>query len=487
MVLIATGVTVLASQTPPIPAVGAGDTVSISLDEALARALNQSEEIGLARSRLRQAEAQVTSVRAAALPQVNANLGYTKTLASAFDTGGGFTIPDSLRFAPDPNAPLEERVRYLEDRVPSAGLAGLGEFFGNLPFGQENAYSVQLSGEQLLYSGGRVGAALDIARSYRAAAGLGLVEETAELALQVRRAYYQALFSAELETISAAALEQADSFLRLERLRFQAGQASELDVLRAEVAMENLRPQVIQARNASELASLNLKRLIDIPLQQPIRFTTRLEAPSPAEGEALVDPALLTAGRAGLQAARQQVEIREQQLRIAKGAFLPNVTLRMNYGRQLFPSAIFDFAGSWRTDWTATLGVQLPIFNGFRRLAEISLAQQDLVQSRLELSQLQEAVQLQYEQARGERERARSAISARDRTVAMADRVHRLTELRYRQGLATQIEVSDARLALLQARTNLAQALSDFYIADAELARSLVESDSIEPNLTGRG
>ena len=48
----------------------------------------------------------------------------------------------------------------------------------------------------------------------------------------------------------------------------------------------------------------------------------------------------------------------------------------------------------------------------------------------------------------------------------MAQRVYDLTVLRYDQGLATQLEVTDARLSLLQARTNLAQAITDYYIAD---------------------
>ncbi len=74
----------------------------------------------------------------------------------------------------------------------------------------------------------------------------------------------------------------------------------------------------------------------------------------------------------------------------------------------------------------------------------------------------------------GSRERAAATIAARTRTVEQAQRVYDLTVLRYDRGLATQLEVSDARLALLQARTNLAQALSDFYTADATLSRALI-------------
>jgi outer membrane protein len=160
-------------------------------------------------------------------------------------------------------------------------------------------------------------------------------------------------------------------------------------------------------------------------------------------------------------------------VRVAKGANLPSVGLSFNYGKQLLPSRLFGWGGeSWRTDFSATIGVQVPIFNGFRRQAETQQAQITLEQERLRLAQLRENVQLQYEQATGEKQRAAATLSARQRTVQQAQRVYDLTVLRYQQGLATQLEVTDARLAALQARTNLAQAISAFYLADAGVARA---------------
>lgn len=451
----------------------AGDSVVLTLEEAVARAVGQSEEVRLAHAQVSLASAQVTQVRSQALPQVNISLGYTKTLASAFDTGGGFALPDSLRFEPDTTASLEERVRYLERRTPLAGVAGLGTLFADLPFGQENAYSASLVGSQVLYSGGRVGAALRVARSFRSAATLALAEEVAEIELQVRQAYWQARLAQAMEAITAEALIQAELFLADEQLRLRAGRASELEVMRAEVSRDNLRPQVVQARNAAELAMLNLKRLVDLPFDLPVVLATELDAP---EGGAVasqrVDAASLLAGRATVRAAEEQVSMRQEQVRIARGSYLPSVSLNMAYGRQLFPADVFRIDGDWRTDWTVSLGVQLPLFTGFRRGGELDEARVELERARLQLGQLREAVQMQYEQASGERERARQAITARQRTVEVAERVHDLTVLRYEQGLATQLEVSDARLALLQARTNLAQAVADFYIADASVVRA---------------
>jgi outer membrane protein TolC len=416
----------------------------------------------------------VRQARAGALPQLDGSVAYTRTFASPFQSGG-FTLPDSLRFSPDSTASLEERIRYLERNAPLAGLGGLGSLFGNLPFGQANAYTLALTGSQPLFAGGRVGAALRIANEYRDAARLGVTEQVADIELQTRSAYFQALLAQELERIAAAAVQQAEAFLAQERLRLSAGTTSELDVLRAEVALENLRPQLVQARNAASLATLDLKRLVDLPLALPVRLTTALTTPAAQDLAAPpLDPQLVLARRAAIRAQERQVAIREQQVRIARSGYLPSIDLRVNYGGQLFPDNPFAIGGTeFRRDASMTIAARVPIFSGFRTQGEVQAAQVSLTQERLRLAQLRENVQLQYEQAIGERQRAAADLAARQRTVEQAQRVYDLTVLRYERGLATQLEVTDARLAALQARTNLAQAISAYYLADAGVARAL--------------
>ena len=450
------------------------DSVALTLGDAIGRAVGQSQEVRLARAQVDLARAQVTSARSAALPQINGGLNYTRTFASQFN-GGGFSIPDSLQFTPDSTGTIEQRIRYLEKNAANAGLGGLGALFGNLPFGQANTWTASLTGTQPLFAGGKVGAGLRIASRYREAAELGLQEQLGDIELQVRNAYFQALLAQELERIAQAAVAQADTFLVQERLRQQAGTASDLDVLRAEVSAENLRPQLVQARNAASLATLDLKRLIDLPLAQPVRLTTPLTVPSAQElAQPQLDTPRLLAQRAAIRVAERQVAIREEQVRVARAGYLPSLDLSGSYAKIAFPPGVLDFKGvDWRTDFTASLALRVPIFNGFRTRADVQVAQVDLTSERLRLAQLRENVELQYEQAIGEQRRAAAELTARQRTVEQAQRVYDLTVLRYEQGLSTQLEVNDARLNALQARTNLAQAISSYYLAAAGVSRSL--------------
>lgn len=449
------------------------DTLALSLSDAIARALATSEEVGLAEAQVSLADAQVRAAYASLYPQIDGSVGYTRTIQSAFNVGGG-GIPDSLRFDPDPTLPLEDRVRYLEQNAPNAALGALGGLFSDLPFGQENTYSFALTGSQVIFSP-QAGAGIAIARHFREAARYNFTEEQADIRLRVEEAYIQALLAGELVMISGAALEQARAFLEREQLRLRAGRASELEVLRAEVELENLRPQLVQAQNALEVAVLNLKRLANIPYGQPLVLTTPLTLP-PAEdlADPAPDPEAVASARASVLAAEEQVRIREAQVRLERAAYLPRVAATASYARQLFADGVFDFGGQWRPDFTVGVGVQIPIFSGFRRAANVQQARVELSRAEYQLAQLREAVQLQLEQARGEKERARLLIAARQRTVDQAERVYALTTLQYDEGVTTQLEVSNARLALLQARSNLVQALADFYLADANLVRARV-------------
>lgn len=451
------------------------DTMRLTLDHALVLAGAESEEIRLARSNVSLADAQVRSARAAAFPKLDGSATYLRTFATPFAVRG-ITLPDSLRFAPDPSRPLEERVTYLEENADLAGLGGLGSLFGSLPFGQANTYTASIVLTQPLYTAGRVGAALKIAREYKAASEYEFEEQRAESERNVRRAYVSALLAQELERIADSSLAQATAFRDQVRLQFEAGQASELEVLRADVALENIQPQRVQAGNGASLALLDLKRLVNLPLDAPIALSTPLavSAAQLAAATGAGDASVLSE-RAALLAAERGVRIRQSQLDIARKAWLPSLDFRMAYGKQIFPSRVFGLGDDpWRTDWTASLALTVPIFDGFRRSSEKTQAEITLDQERLRVSQLGEQLRLQYEQAIGERQRAASAIAARQRTVDQAVRVYDLTVLRFERGLSTQLEVADARLALLQARTNYAQSVADLLLADADVARALV-------------
>lgn len=463
----------------------AADTVALSLGAALDRALERSEEVRIARAQVEQADAEVSAARSQLLPQVNTQVLYTRTLRSVFQ-GAGFEIPDSLRFDPDSTASIVQRLRYLEQNVPNAAFGALGGLFSDLPFGREHTWNAAATVQQPLFSMG-IFSGLQLAASAEDAAAAMYEEAVGDVSLQVAEAYLDAALADQTAVIVEASVELAQEHLAQVQLQLDAGTASELDVLRADVELANLRPQLAQARNARDIAASNLKRLVNLPAESEVTLTTTLAAdagePGAGAGElptvgAIELPALeqatpLLARRASLRAARAQVEIREEQEDIARAAFMPTLQLQGNFSRQAFPSGMFPSSGDWQDDWNVGLALSWPLFQGFRRKAELDAAQAQVRQAELQEAQLQEGVRLEYDRALRELERARLQTEAAGRTVSQAQRVYELTELRFGEGVATQLDVSDARLALQQARLNEVTAYHDYYLALATAQRAL--------------
>lgn len=434
------------------------DTLVLTLEEAVTRALATSEEVQTARAQRSLADAQITQARAGAFPQVTGGVAYNRTLASIFD---GLQL----------GAP------------PEPGEEPPTNPFASLPFGRPNTWSASLQITQPLYTAGRVGTALAIARNVRAAADLQIEEAEADVALQVREAYFQLVLAEQMVDIAREAHALADQTLRQVELFRQQGTASEFDVLRARVERDNLEPGIVEARNARRLAELNVKRLVNLPAERPIAPATPL-APAVAD----VDRAALRAAlerRPALRALDEQVAAREGAVRIARAERLPSIGAAANFAYQAFPDQVSPFDTDWRRDWSVGVQASVPIFNGFRTRGQVDQARAELRIAELQRAQLRQGLELELEAALGEFDAARAQIEARRATVAQAQRALELAELRFRSGLATQLDISNARLLLQQARVHEAQALYNYVNALARLERvSGGEVPLVQPRLS---
>lgn len=440
----------LAAQTPR-------DTVPLTLQEAVTRALATSEEVQTARAQRSLADAQIMQARSGAFPQISGGVVYNRTLASIFD---------NIQLGPPPDPG--------EEPEPNP--------FAALPFGRANTWNASLQIAQPLYTGGRVGTALGIARNVRAAADLQIEEAEAEVALQVRSAYFQVILAERMVGIAREAFTLADQTLRQVELFRQQGTASEFDVLRARVERDNLEPGIVEAQNARRLAELNLKRLVHLPAEQAVVTATPLE-PVVAD----VDRAALAAAldrRPALRALSEQVQAREGAVRIARAERMPSVAAAGNFAYQAFPDGIAPFDTDWRRDWSLSVQASIPIFNGFRTRGQVDQARAELRIAELQAAQVQQGLELELEAALGEFDAARAQIEARRATVVQAQRTLELAELRFRSGLATQLDISNARLLLQQARVNEAQSLYNYVNALARLERvSGGEVPLVQPRL----
>lgn len=447
--------------------------IRLSMEEAVRRALASGDEIRLAEASVRQARGQVQQAWASALPELRGSLTYQRTFASVFSSSGD-TGPAFDPFSPDTTAPFGDRIRYLEDEYPNMLGRGLGDLFRNLPFGRQNTYIYSLTLSQTLFQGGKVGAGIRGARAFERAAQAQLDDTREDITYRVKFAYLSALFAERMLEITEATQAQTNEHLRRVQLNHQVGSTSDYDLLRAEVELANQEPLVIAARNGYETARLELRRLVNIPVEQPIELTAAVltEADSLPQVDTLALRAEM-ADRSALAAAEANVDFRRQAVRVFRGDAYPALRFTMNYGGQAYPQSGLPSSSEFRTDWNASVSISMPLFDGFRNRGIVQQARAELDRAEAQLAQVREGVAIQVEEARAEMERARALVSARRQTVAQAARAHQLASVRYANQIASAIEVSDARLALQQARVNEAQATRDYLLAIAGLERAL--------------
>jgi outer membrane protein len=260
--------------------------------------------------------------------------------------------------------------------------------------------------------------------------------------------------------------------LRQVELQLQVGQIAEFEALRARVSRDNQRAAVIRIKVQRDLAYLRLKQLINVPADQPIELDANLQQPTGAlasrwsaplaDAEAnlrLVDRTVVKQSEIGVQA-------NEAAVQVAQSAFRPQVNVTSAFTAYAYdPLPKFN-----RRDWTVGAAISLPLLDGGRRKANRVIAEATLEESRQQLQMVKELADLDQRSAHATYQAARASWEASAGTVEQAQRAYQIADVRYREGLSTQLELNDARLALERSEADRAQAAHDLQVARARLA-----------------
>jgi outer membrane protein TolC len=423
----------------------------LSLDEALALAEARNESVLIAEADLRRARGAEAQTRSQRLPQLTGTASYDRTLKSEFE---GIFDADSFG--------------------SGNGSGGDDNAFADLPFGQPNAYRLGLSFSQLVYAGGREFALQRQAALGRQNATLALGSTKAQLALDVAQAFYDAALADRLVAIAEETLAQATRTFDQTKAKRDAGLVSEFEQLRAQVERDTQQSPVVRSRATRDVAYLRLKQLLDLPLGAPIQLAAQLDDPrlAPAarfatrlaEAESAPEPRLRTA----VSQAELGVQVSEAGVTVADAQRKPAIAIQSAYGLVNYNG--FPGFDDWRTNWTIGLGVQIPILTGGRIKAEQGMARAEVDGAKARLQLTRELADLDDASARAELRAARADWEASAGTIEQAARAYEIAELRFREGLSTQLELSDARLLLAQAQVNRARAARDLQLSRVRLA-----------------
>jgi len=475
-----------AAQVPTTPTVPIAGTAprALTLPEAIRIAQTQSENIRIARAGVDRAHGVQYQARSQFFPQIGGTASYTRTLASQFSSLEGSAPPvDTTKPAPppgpcdqylrDPTATTDERLAGLEDANRCALGGNPFSSFGSLGFGAKNQYNLGLSFAQNLFAGGRIIAQNEVANAGKRSADIELSAQDAQLQLDITQAYFDAALQDRLTALAESSAVQTDKVLAQTQLARNVGNVSEFDLLRAQVSSANQRPIVIRRRADRESAYLLLKQLLNMPLDATLELTTVVDDSAQTNAALAsigVQSDTVAANRATVRQGAEAIAVQQGLLRVAKGQRLPSVSLVSQYGKVAFPLNTLPGSGDFRTNWTVAVLASIPLFTGGRIKGDQLVAQANLHEAEARYDQLREFAALDARITINDLAEARAAWEASQGTAGQAARAYSIAEVRYREGISTQLELNDSRILLEQAVANRALAARNLQVARVKLA-----------------
>jgi HAE1 family hydrophobic/amphiphilic exporter-1 len=412
----------------------AASAQALTRAEAVAQALAANPQVQLSLEQVALLEGRITEAKADALPEITWN-----SLAMRSRDPGLLNSPNFDAFPPE--------FREALSPLPA------------------NAFSTSADFRQTLFSF-KLGKALEAARIARSAGEHDVQRARQMTALDAIRSYNQLLFAIEQLRVIQTNVQSKQSHLDYARNRRAAGAATELEVLRAEVDLENQRAEALRAENEVSAARATLNTVMLRPTSTPINPTDTLAVVAfDAEFDAAVKEAL--AARAELRLLRLQERFQDTLVDVAAADAKPRIDFSGSYGfavrrpRNLFQP---DFSS-----WAGRVNIIVPLFDGWRTAGRVAQARAQRNTVTQQIAALENQVRLDVQSAFDALALSNRTIQAAELNVSQARRAAEMTEANYRLGAATQLDVIDAHQALRQAENIRNQALYTHANARASL------------------
>lgn len=407
--------------------------IRLTLDECIRIALNENPTIKVDSMEIERVHYALKEVKGQLLPQINATGQYTRNLALQtmyMDPGNGEVVG----------------IKMGRDNTYSAG------FSATLPIVVPQLWrNIKLNENQILQN-------IEKARANK----LSLVN-------QVKNAYYALLLAADTKRVIEQNHSTAQEHASIYQKQFELGTASEYDVLRANVAVTNLEPSILEAANSVELLKLQLKVLMGMDARLEIEPRQKLD-----DFKALMyDNTLRTdtslVNNTTLKTLDLQTDYLNKVVKVQKAAWFPTLSATGN----LMWHSMGNGSPFENFRWTKSSAVGLtlawPVFTGFQRTNKIKQAQ---IQAREMTWQRENAQRSLHMQVQSQVDNIRKSIKQIESNaggVTQAEKASDIMQKSFKVGAASFIQLRDTDDALMNARLSYYQAIYDYLVAESNL------------------
>ena len=437
---------------------------SFTLEEAINYALQRSEQTKLANINIQIADAQIKEYKASGLPQVNGNTSYNYFLAIPTQI-----LPDFLGPAVDGRLLNYDLIRPEQITPPSG--AGLPAQFGTRNIVTVGAEASFMIFDAAFFAGLKaVSKAKELARKESN-------QSEFEIKKAVSEAYFLVAYTETNKAIIEKNLTNLQQSLNETKALLQNGFVEQLDVDRLELSYQILQVEQDKLNRAAEVTSNILKFQMNYPLEEPIQLTESIEAlmlklmPSNIE---LGIEAYNYQSRPEYNTIEAGIKLNEIQIENIRSGYFPVLRGFVSYNTQLFRNELFNSnENGWFPNSVAGLSLSIPIYDGNRRASQVRKARLELDKVLVQKRQFEIAMDLEVINARQNLANAETSLTAREKTLRLAERIYNTTLIKYKEGVGSSIETSQAERELYNAQSAHTEALYDVLNARYELKKAI--------------
>ena len=289
---------------------------------------------------------------------------------------------------------------------------------------------------------------------------------------QVSKAFYQVLLAKDSYDVYKRVYDNAIANHKIVEKRYSVGQVSEYDFIRSQVSVANAEPNVFNAENSIVLALWQLKALLGVDLAKDIDCAGAL-----ADFEEALTSHIEMDGDLSANSTMRQLEIQERMLdkalEVKRAANLPTLAATIGYNYVAMDETMDVLHYKWNPYSVAAFSLNIPIFAGGKRRAEIKQAELNLSSLQLQREnterQLRTAVMSYYSNMLTNVKQYHAAAQ----TISQAKRGYEIAVKRYDVGGGTLVDVDNSQLAYTQAELTRSTAIYNYLVNQVSMAKIL--------------
>jgi len=417
-------------------ALSAPAQLALSLDECIRIALSENPTIKVKEMEITRVDYSRKEAIAKLLPTINLSGQYTRNLSL------------QTMYMDTPNGTMA--IKMGSDNTHAAG------FQAQIPLVVPQLWkSIKLNENQILQN-------VETARSNK----LSLVN-------QVEKAYYALLLAQDskrvIEENHATAKLNAEIFQK----KFDLGAASEYDVLRANVAVTNLEPSILEAENSIVALMMQLKVLMGMDVRTEITPSQQL---SDFRGEMYARALSNTLGsdttlanNTSLKSMDLQTDYLKKALDVQKMAWYPTLSGSASLMWHSMNNGSPVSGLRWSRASNVGLTLAFPIFQGGQRYYKQKQAQIAYDEMKWQRENLERSLRMQVETQNDVIAKNLKQIESNEDGVKMAQKANDIMQQSFKIGAASFIQLRDTEDALMAARLAYYQAIYNYLVAESDL------------------